>query len=129
MLFCNGFYQLSVNIKDFNLKGVGTEISIKGKGENLFDNADMDIAIDGKIDLEALKNSFPFKKKLNLDGTGEIHLSTQFNMTDLRNQDYGKIQALGTVDMDQIEIHSESDSVRLFLDKANIHIEQVQLEF
>ena len=114
------------DIKNFRIKGVGTEIVIKGKGVNLFDHADIDITTDGKIDLEALRNSFPFKKSINLDGAGEIHLSTQFNINDLKNQDYGKIQALGTLDMDQIVFDNKSDSLLLILDKANIHLEQDQ---
>ncbi len=114
------------DIKNFNLKGVGTEISITGKGRNLFDNADLDITANGKIDLEALENSFPFKKSLNLKGSGEIHLSSIFNINDIRNQDYGKIQALGTLNMNQIVFHNETDSLHLQLDNANIHIEQDQ---
>ena len=114
------------NIKNFTLKGVGTEITIKGKGRNLFDNADLDITANGNIDLEALENSFPFKKSLSLGGSGEIHLSTLFNINDVRNQDYGKIQALGTLDMNQVIFHNETDSLKVLLDKAEIHLEQDQ---
>ena len=114
------------DINNFTLKGVGTEINIKGKGERLFDNADLDLAFDGKIDLEALKKSFPFKKSINLSGTGEIHLSSIFNVNDIRNQDYGKIQALGTLNMNQIVFHSKTDSLQLILNKADIHIGQDQ---
>ena len=114
------------NIKNFTLKGIGTEINIKGKGRNLFDNADLDITADGKLDLEALENSFPFKKSLNLEGAGEIHLTSSFNINDIRNQDYGKIQALGTLNMDKIVFHNQSDSILLHLEKADIHLEQDQ---
>ena len=114
------------DIKNFTLKGVGTEINIKGKGDNLFDNADLDLAFDGKIDLEALKKSLPFKKSINLSGTGEIHLSSIFNVNDIRNQDYGKIQALGTLNMNQIVFHNETDSLQLILNKADINIGQDQ---
>ncbi len=101
------------DIKNFTLRGVGTEISIKGNGKNLFDNADLDIKVFGKIDLEALEESFPFNKNLNLEGSGEINISAQFNINDIRNQDYGKIQALGTVNMNQIVFHSQRDSLKL----------------
>ncbi len=114
------------DIHSFTLKGVGTEISIKGKGQHLFDDADLDITADGKIDLEALENSFPFKKSLNLEGAGEIHLSSMFNINDIRNQDYGKIQALGTLNMNKIVFHNEVDSLLVVLDNADIHIEQDQ---
>ena len=114
------------SIHNFKVKGVGTEITVKGKGENLFDNADLNITADGKIDLEAMEKSFPFKKSLNLAGAGEIHLSSIFNINDIQNQDYGKIQALGTVKMNQIVFHNEVDSLKLVLDKADIHIEQDQ---
>jgi len=114
------------DIKNFTLKGVGTEISIKGKGKNLFDNADLDISAKGNIDLEAMEKSFPFNKNLNLEGSGEINISAQFNINDIRNQDYGKIQALGTLNMNQIIFHSQRDSLKLLLDKADIHIEQDQ---
>ena len=114
------------NIKNITLKGVGTEINIKGKGDNLFDDSDFNIAVDGKVDLEAIEKSFPFKKSMNLAGAGEIHISTVFNMNDIRNQDYGKIQALGTLKMNQIVFHNETDSLHLVLDKADIQIEQDQ---
>lgn len=114
------------DIKNINLKGVGTEISIQGKGDNLFDNADLNIAVDGKVDLEAIEKSFPFKKSLNLAGAGEIHIAAVLNVNDIRNQDYGKIQALGTINMDQIVFHNETDSLQLVLDKADIHVEQDQ---
>mgnify|MGYP001049920962 CR=1 FL=1 len=114
------------DINNITLNGVGTEINIKGKGENLFDNADLDLSIDGKIDLEALEKSFPFKKSLNLAGSGEIHIASIFNINDIQNQDYGKIQALGTLNMNQIIFHNKSDSLKLILDKVNIHLEQDQ---
>lgn len=114
------------DIHNFTLKGVGTEINIKGKGQDLFDNAYLDLTANGKIDLEALKNSFPFKKNLNLEGAGEIHLSSTFNVNDIRNQDYGKIQALGTLNMNQIVFRNDTDSLLIVLDKADIHIEQDQ---
>ncbi|WP_282124445.1 AsmA family protein [Algibacter mikhailovii] len=114
------------DINNVTLRGVGTEINIKGKGDNLFDNADLDISIDGKIDLEALEKSFPFKKNLNLAGAGEIHIRSMLNINDIRNQDYGKIQALGTLNMNQIVFENETDSLYFVLDKADIHIEQDQ---
>ena len=76
-----------IDIKNFTLQGVGTEINIKGKGLNLFDNADLDITASGKVDLAAMKKSLPFKKNLNLEGSGEVNLSSQFNVNDIRNQD------------------------------------------
>lgn len=115
-----------IDIKNFSLKGVGTEINIKGKGLNLFDNADLDITAYGKVDLEAIEKSFPFRKSLNLEGSGEVNLSSQFNIKDIRNQDYGKIQALGTINMERIVFHRTTDSLQLVLDKADIHIEQDQ---
>lgn len=114
------------NIENITLKGVGTEVNIKGKGVNLFDNADLDISVDGKIDLEALKKSFPFKQSINLAGAGEIHMASNFNVNDIRNQDYGKIQALGTLTMNQVVFHNETDSLNFVLNKADIHIEQDQ---
>lgn len=114
------------DIKNFSLKGVGTEIHIKGKGQNLFDDADLDITAKGLVDLKALKNSFPVKKEINITGAGELNLAAQFNINDLRNKDYGKIQALGSLDMQQIEFRSKTDSLHLVLDKATIHIEQDQ---
>ena len=114
------------DIKNVTLRGVGTEVNIKGKGENLFDNADLDISVDGKIDLEAMEKSFPFKQSINLAGAGEIHMASIFNINDIRNQDYGKIQALGTLTMNQVVFHNETDSLNFVLDKADIHIEQDQ---
>lgn len=114
------------DIKNFTLKGVGTEISLKGTGLDLFENSKIDMTVNGSIDLEALEKSFPFKKSINLGGSGNIHLSSKFNVNDLQNQDYGKIQALGSVEMNQLVYHSKSDSLKLIMDTAHIHIEQDQ---
>lgn len=114
------------DIKNFTIKGVGTEINLKGKGRNLFDNSDIELKADGKLDLEALENSLPFKKSLDLKGSGTIHISANFNMNDIKNQDFGKVQALGTLDMNQIVYHNESDSLKIELEKANIYIGQDQ---
>jgi len=110
------------DINYFTLKGVGTEINLKGKGRNLFDNSDLELTADGIINLEALENSLPFKKSLDLQGSGNIHLSASFNLNDIKNKDYGKIQALGTLKMNQLVYHNETDSIKLLLDKANILI-------
>ena len=114
------------DIKYFTLKGVGTEIRLKGKGRNLFENSDLDLTADGNIDLEALEQSLPFSKSLDLQGSGTIHLSANFNLNDIKNQDYGKIQALGTLEVNQLAYHNEKDSLRFKLDKGNIHIERDQ---
>lgn len=113
-----------VDIKNFKLKGVGTEIHITGKGRNLFDHANLSIDANGRIDLGALENSFPFKKSLSLEGSAEVRLSSEFNINDIQKQDYGKIQALGTLSMDQIVFSNESDSLLISLKKADIHLEQ-----
>ncbi|MGI9531570.1 hypothetical protein [Lutimonas sp.] len=114
------------DIKNISVKGVGTEINISGKGKNLFDYADLDIKADGKVDLAALRQSLPFKKNINLEGNGSLNISSQFNVVDIRNEDYGKIQALGTLNMNQVVFQSETDSLKFILDKADIHIEQDQ---
>ena len=114
------------DIKNFTLEGVGTKINLSGKGRNLFDDSDIDFTADGMIDFKALENSLPFKKSLALQGSGNIHLSGNFNVNDIRNQDFGKIEALGTLEMNQLVYKNESDSLKLILDKANIHIEQDQ---
>jgi hypothetical protein len=114
------------DIHDFTLKGVGTEINITGKGRDLFDHAKLDIDANGRVDLGALENSFPFKKSLNLEGSAEVHLSSQFNISDIQKQDYGKIQALGTFKMDQVVFNSEADSLLIAIQKADIHLEQDQ---
>ena len=115
-----------ININRFFLKGVGTEISIAGKGTNLFKNADLDIKVNGSLDMEAMQQTFPFKKEIDLSGTGEIHLSALFNINDIRNQDFGKIEALGTFNMNQVIYRNETDNQLIALDTADIHIEQVQ---
>ncbi|MCP4884439.1 MAG: hypothetical protein GY908_11675, partial [Flavobacteriales bacterium] len=113
-------------IKNFTIKGVGTEISVKATGVDLFENSKIDMTAEGMIDFEALENSFPFKKSLNLEGSGNIQLSTKFNVNDVKNQDYGKIQALGSLDMNKLVYQNDADSLKLNMESANIHIEQDQ---
>lgn len=113
-------------INQFLLKGVGTEINIHGKGENLFQDADLDLSATGRIDFESLEKSLPLKKSLNIEGAGDLNLEATFNLNDLKNQDYGKLEVLGSLNMDQITYHNETDSVLLRLENASIHVQQDQ---
>ncbi len=115
-----------VNVNRFFLKGVGTEISLAGKGKNLFQNADLDIKVDGSIDMEALQQSFPFKKEIDLNGTGDIHMATRFKLNDLKNDDYGKLEAVGKLDLSNILYDNKSDSTLLKIKHTRAHIEQNQ---
>ena len=115
-----------VNINRFYLKGVGTEIDVSGKGKNLFKNTDLDIKVDGSIDMEALQQSFPFKKEIDLNGTGEIHMSARFKLNDLKNDDYGKLEAVGKLNLSDILYDNKSDSILLKIKHTSAHIEQNQ---
>lgn len=115
-----------LNINKFKLKGVGTEISLSGKGTNLFKNADLAVEADGFIDMEAMEQTFPFKKEIDLNGTARIHMSATFNVNDLRNNDYGKVEAQGKLDLSDIVYHNRSDSILLKIKKTNLHVEQNQ---
>ncbi|WKK66341.1 AsmA family protein [Lutimonas zeaxanthinifaciens] len=113
-------------INQFLIKGVGTEITLLGTGENLFQNADLELSAKGKIDLESLEKSLPLKKSLNLEGVGDIDLEAAFNFNDLKNQDYGKLELLGSMNMDQITFHNETDSLLFQMEKASVHVRQEQ---
>ncbi|UCE93275.1 MAG: hypothetical protein JSV73_10755 [Flavobacteriaceae bacterium] len=115
-----------VKINQFLLKGVGTEINIGGTGVNLFQDADLDLSATGKIDFESLEKSLPLKKSLNLEGSGDINLEASFNLNDIKNQDYGKLELLGSLNMDRIIFHNETDSLLFKLDQASIHVQQDQ---
>ncbi|MGB5322894.1 AsmA-like C-terminal region-containing protein, partial [Lutimonas sp.] len=115
-----------VNINRFFLKGVGTEINLSGKGKNLFKNADIDIKVDGSLDMEAIQQSFPFKKEIDLNGKGDIHMSARFKLNDLKNDDYGKLEALGKLNLSDILYDNKSDSILLKIKHTSAHIEQNQ---
>lgn len=108
------------NIRDARLKGVGTDLKVSGTGKDLFNRGEMALKFNGKVDLEAFEKTFPLKKKIDLEGRGDVSLSADFNLADLKAQDYGRIQALGQLDLEGVRVNNPEDSLNFKLSRVEI---------
>lgn len=108
------------NIREMRLKGVGTDLKVSGTGSDLFNRGEMALKFNGEIDLEAFEKTFPLKKKIDLEGRGDMSISADFNMADLKAQDFGRIQALGQLDLEGVRVANPEDSLNFKLSRVEI---------
>jgi uncharacterized protein involved in outer membrane biogenesis len=112
--------QSAFNINQMRLKGVGTDLSISGSGTDIFDAGSFDLKFDGTLDLGALEKTLPFKKDIGLKGNMEMSLRADFDKSDIENQDYGRIQALGKLKMKQVLFDNKTDSLHFELSELQV---------
>ena len=108
------------NIREARLKGIGTDLKVSGTGKDLFNRGEMALKFNGKVDLEAFEKTFPLKKKIDLEGRGDVSISADFNLADLKAQDYGRIQALGQLDLEGVSVTNPEDSLNFKLARVEI---------
>jgi len=99
------------SIHKFSIKGAGTDLSISGSVQDIFNRGSLDLNFDGRVDLEALEKTLPFKKDIDLGGTADMSIRTDFDLADVKKQDYGRIQALGKLSIEEMEFISRADSI------------------
>ena len=102
------------------MKAAGTDIKIFGAGSDIFNKGSMDLKFDGLIDFDAFEKTFPLKKKIDLEGRADMSISAEFNLADLKAQDYGRIQALGKFNLEDLRFQNPTDSLSLTLSSAEI---------
>ena len=108
------------NIHEMRLKGVGTDLKVSGKGTDLFNRGKMSLTFKGAIDLEAFEKTFPLKKNLDLEGRADMSINADFDLADLKAEDYGRIQAIGKMDLEGLSVSSPADSLNFKLSRVEI---------
>ena len=108
------------NIREFRLKGVGTDLRVSGTGDDLFNRGHMDLKFEGAIDFDAFEKTFPLKRKIDLEGRADMSITAEFSLAEVKKQDYGRIQALGQLELEDLQFKNPSDSLSLTLSRAEI---------
>jgi len=108
------------NIREARLKGVGTDLKVSGTGKDLFNRGQMALQFDGAIDLEAFEKTFPLKKAIDLEGRADMAIKSSFDLADVNAQDYGRIQALGQMELAGLVISNPADSLNFELARAEV---------
>ncbi len=112
--------QSSFNIHEMRLKGIGTDLRLSGFGTDIFGNGSLDLQFDGTLDLDAFEKTIPFKKEIDLEGKVDLSLHTDFDLIDIKKQDYGRIQALGKLHMKDLLFDDKTDS--LYFELSNLDV-------
>lgn len=107
-------------IREMRLKAVGTDLEVSGTGKDLFNRGEMFLKFNGEIDMEALEKTFPLKKNVELEGRANMSISADFDLEDLKTQDYGRIQALGEMDVKGLSIRIPEESVNFKLGRMEL---------
>ncbi len=110
----------SFEIHELLLKGAGTDLSISGSGRDIFDRGAFELDFAGKLDLDALRKTLPFKNNVNLKGKADMALKARFDLEDVKREDYGRIQALGSLTLDDIAYLNPNDSLDLKIRRADV---------
>ncbi|NOQ92756.1 MAG: hypothetical protein GQ552_08595 [Flavobacteriaceae bacterium] len=100
-----------IDIKKFNIKGDGVNLRIVGKVDDVLENTKVSAKAVGSIDLSALDKIFPFKKDIELKGVLETDIDGIFFPKDIKNKDYGKINALGKISLHDVQMNYKKDSL------------------
>ncbi len=107
-------------IREMRLKAVGTDLEVSRTGKDLFNRGEMALKFNGEIDLEAFEKTFPLKRNVDLEGRAEMSISVDFDLEDLKAQDYGRIQALGAMDVKGLSIRIPEEGVNFKLGRMEL---------
>ncbi len=108
------------NIREARLKGVGTDLKVSGTGKDLFNRGEMALKFNGEIDLEAFEKTFPLKKDMDLEGRADMSISADFDLADIKTQDFGRIQALGEMELESVKVSIPADTLNFLLSRVEV---------
>ncbi len=80
----------------------------------------MALKFNGSLDFDAFEKTFPLKKKIDLEGRADLAISADFALADLKAQDYGRIQALGQMELQEVVFTNPADSLHFSLSRAEV---------
>lgn len=124
-LHLNGMYPDSsfVSLEQLTLKGMTTSLDMNGKVTNLMTSPNVDANIKGKVDFTRLAKEFLNPDTLFVQGVMDADLSASFNVDDLLNSQYGKVHAVGRLNIDTLKAFSQPLGMDVFITNAHFSVD------
>jgi hypothetical protein len=111
-----------INMKKLYLQNAAAEIEISGAFTDIFTQPFIDAKIAGDIDFNRMWSSLPFDTTMNMGGSVAINMSGSCSLNDLVAFDYGKINATGTMDINNVFFKYPQEGIDVFAPLAKIKI-------
>ncbi|MEO9966389.1 MAG: AsmA-like C-terminal region-containing protein [Reichenbachiella sp.] len=109
-----------ININKIEVKSKGVALQLSGTAKDALGHAQLSLTAAGNIIFGEIKNTIPLEN-ISLDGEANFDLKSEFALDDIKNNDYGKIAALGKIGLDNIHFTYKSDSL-VFESKRSVLI-------
>ncbi len=104
------------DLKIFRLKAMDVDVLASCKVEHLLTEPVVSLSTNTNVDLSVLHKIFPLQPGVAMGGVLDADLKGRFKVKDIRNEDYGKIQMKGSLDLDRIYLN---DTAKDFYSKAD----------
>jgi len=111
-----------INIKTLYLENASTKLNVSGMFADIFRHPFIDAKIHGDIDFNRLWNDLPFEKDMSMGGSVSMNISGNCALDDLLSFNYGKINAVGDMDINNVIFDYPQADINIFAPKAQIRL-------
>ena len=112
-----------LDINALNFKIDQDAFAITGILNNLTGNTQVNLAIDGALDLANIEKVYPLELETPLQGRIETNLSTRFDMNAIQNQQYNAIKSTGTATLSNFKYSGKQMPKPILIDQAAVNFE------
>ena len=95
------------DLRIFRFEGAHTKILADARINHLLGDPDITFNVKSKIDLTALAQTFPLQEGVRLQGGVVADLSSHCRLSDLKKQNYGRINMNGQLQMKDLRLTAE----------------------
>lgn len=129
-LHMNGIYPDSsyLSLEELTIKGMNTSLNMQGKVFNILKNPTIKTNITGKIDFTRLAKEFINPDTLLVQGVMDADLSASFNMNDILNNRYDRVQASGNLNIDSFKVYSQPLDLDMYISGSHMSIGSIKKE-
>ncbi|MBD5397189.1 hypothetical protein HDR62_03500 [bacterium] len=91
-----------IHIENLSLVAKDVDVVAACRVNHLFSDPSVDFKFSTKVDLATVPEIFPLRDGLAMGGVVDADMDGKFRLSYIRNANYGKIQARGKYDMDEV---------------------------
>lgn len=107
-----------ITIDNLITKSVNSTVTAKGKINKLWSDPKFAGMLTAKVDFTTLSKTLPLQEGITAKGNIDLQLKTDFSMSQIQKQDFGRIGLEGNVILTDIELVSLKDTIEVYLDKG-----------
>lgn len=111
-----------LNIGDFRFRIGNNPFAVKGSVHHFMDNALVDLALNGTLNLGELKDVLPLENDLDLAGIFKADLQMKFDMQSIEKERYDRVVSKGTASLSDFIYTGDSF-------KNDFHIANTKVKF